>query len=170
MGPTTDLRREIENRFIPAMTANGFACDVRHAPQFLTFRRIAADSVYVADIQWDKYARPRFVVNFGKCGAAGVIIRGERIAPEDVFPHSTPIWGRLLPGSGRTTAGWFRQDRPMLERIVTWSARRPPAEVVATLLALFPEVEEFWQSGQAGRHSRILPSRRYVANADQALT
>jgi hypothetical protein len=171
VGHTTALRREIKARFIPAMTAKGFACDMRHAPQSFTFRKITAEAVQVFDIQWDKSGRPRFVVNFGKCDAAGVIICGERVGPENVFPNSTPIWGRLSPGSVRTTAGWFRQDRPLLERILTWSDQRPPAEVVATLLALFSEVEEFWKSGQTGPHSRIIiAARRDIANVDQALT
>jgi hypothetical protein len=170
MGRTTALRREIKDRFIPAMTAKGFSCDMRQAPGYFTFRRIAADSVHVFDIQWDKTGRPRFVVNFGMCDAAGVVVGSERIAAENVFTNSTPVWGRLSPGSGRTTAGWFRQDRPLLEWIATWSDQRSPAEVVATLLTLFPEVEEFWRSGRTGPHSRVFAPPRKVANSDQALT
>jgi hypothetical protein len=167
MGRTTALRQEIKERLVPAMAANGFSCDMRRAPQFLTFRKITADAVRVFDIQWDRYGRPRFVVNFGMCGAAGVVIRGERIAPEDIFPHSTPVWGRLSPGIGRMTAGWFRQDRPLLERIVTWSRQRPPAEVISKFLELFSEVEEFWTNGKTGRHIRMLAPRRYISDADQ---
>jgi hypothetical protein len=169
MGYTTALRREIKERFTPAMAERGFACDMRKAPQFFTFRRITPDAVQVFDIQWEKYGRPRFVVNFGQCAAAGVVIGGELVAPQDVFPNSTPIWGRLSPGRGGTTGNWFRQDRPLLERIGTWSSTRSPAEVMTTLMTLFPELEEFWKNGQTGRHSRVWTSSRGgIANANQA--
>jgi hypothetical protein len=157
MGPTTPLRQEIKRVFVPHLTAKGFAFDMRGAPQILTFRRINARAIDVCDIQWEKYGRPRFVVNFGKCGADGVVFRGKRIAPEDIVPYYGLCWGRLSPGSDRTTRGWFRQDRPLLERLMRWSRFYTPQEVVSLLTALFVEVEEFWASGTLGPHLRLLP-------------
>jgi hypothetical protein len=87
------------------MAERGFACDMRGAPQFFTFRRITPDAVHVFDIQWEKRGRPRFLVNFGQCGAAGAMVGDLRIAPQDVSPSSTRLWGRLSPGSGGTTRG-----------------------------------------------------------------
>lgn len=157
MGPTTPLRQEIKRVFVPYLTAKGFAVDTRGAPQFLTFRRVNARAIDVCDIQWEKSGRPRFVVNFGKCGADGVVFRGNRIAPEDIVPYNGLCWGRLSPGSGLTTRGWFRQDRPLLERMTCWSRSYTPQEVVSLLTALFAEVEEFWASGRLGPHVRLLP-------------
>ena len=157
MGRTTPLRQAIKARFVPHLRDKGFSPDMRHAPQFLTFRRIDPVSVCVCDIQWEKYGRPRFVLNFGQCSASGVTVRGERVAPTDVFPSLTPKTGRLAPGRARTTAGWFRQDRPLVERLVSWSRLYPADEVVSRLIALFAEVEEFWKSGATGSHIRLLP-------------
>jgi hypothetical protein len=157
MGPTTALRGEIKQAFIPYLAAKDFAADMRHAPQVFTFRQITPDAVNVCDIQWEKNGRPRFVVNFGKCGAGGVVLRGQRILPDDIMPYHGICWGRLHPGSGRTTRGWFRQDRPLLEKIIYWSHCYAPQEVVAKLIALFAEVEEFWNSGRVGPHIHLMP-------------
>lgn len=159
MGPTTPLRQEIKRVFVPYLNAKGFAVDMRGAPQFLTFRRISTRAIDVCDIQWEKSGRPRFVVNFGKCGAQGVVFRGKRIPPEDIVPYYGPCWGRLSPGSHHTTRGWFRQDRPLLERLMCWSRSYTPQEVVMLLTALFAEIEEFWASGRLGPHIRLLPPR-----------
>ena len=65
MGRTTDLRREMKRRFFPAMIDSGFSVDMRNAPSFVDFRRITPDAIQAFDIQWEKYGRPRFVINFG---------------------------------------------------------------------------------------------------------
>jgi hypothetical protein len=156
MGRTTALRHQIKQAFIPYLAAKGFSVDMRDAPQFFTFRQITAHAVNVCDIQWEKHGRPRFVVNFGKCGAHGVVLRGQRILPDDITSYHGIVRGRLHPGSRRTTRGWFRQDRPLLERIASWSQFYAPQEVVAKLIALFGEVEEFWNSGQVGPHIQLM--------------
>jgi hypothetical protein len=168
MGRTTALRREIKRAFIPHLAAKGFSVDVRHAPQFLTFRQVTPNAVNVSDIQWEKYGRPRFVVNFGKCGADGVVLRGQRILPDDIMPYHGICWGRLRPGSGRTTRGWFRQDRPLLERIIHRSQSYAPEEVVSKLIVLFAEVEEFWNSGLIGPHIHLMlrPAKLDLKNVD----
>lgn len=57
-----------------------------------------------------------------------------------------------------TTRGWFRQDRPILQRVISWSRLRTPEDVVQELMALFREVEEFWDTGRVGQHIRLLPN------------
>jgi hypothetical protein len=164
MGRTTELRREIKNRFFPLMTAKGFSTDLRGAPFFIGFRRMTPEAIHVCDIQWEKYGRPRFVINFGRCSLAGVICHGQPTRPEDVTASATPVRGRLAPGRHSTVGGWFRQDRPLIESIVYRSRLRPPAEVVMTLLTLFHEVEDWWENGLVGPHIRI-SSMRYSCDA-----
>jgi hypothetical protein len=159
MGHTTSLRRAMKQQFVPYLQDRGFSLDMRQAPMFFAFRKIDSEAVYVCDVQWEKYGRPRFVVNFGKCPTDGVTdFRGERVLPGDVFPSHAPQIGRLAPGRRRTTRGWFRQDRPLLERLVTLSKLYPAEQVISQLVALFGEVEEFWKSGKIGPHIRFLPS------------
>src|SRR5262249_6046475 len=130
MGRTTELRREIKRRFFPVMTATGFTVDMRDAPFFVGFRRMTPDVIHVCDIQWEKYGRRRFVINFGNCSPAGVICHGQLVRPEDVTAGATPVRGSLAPGRHSTIGGWFRQDRPWTESILHLSRLRPPAEVV----------------------------------------
>jgi Domain of unknown function (DUF4304) len=174
MGRTTALRSEIKRVFVPHLTNKGFASDPRNSPNFLCFRRIVADQVEVFDIQWEKYGRPRFVVNFGKAPADGIVdLLGKHIEPEDVLPSHAPTRGRLAPGSGAMTGSWFRQDRPLIERLANWSSLRPPQQVISQLIELFVEVEEFWKSGAIGPHMRLLPSMNQLvqqAKARQAAT
>lgn len=159
MGRTTELRREIKERFFPLMTAKGFSADMRDAPFFFGFRRMTPKAIHLCDIQWDKYGRPRFVVNFGKCSLAGVICHGQPIRPEDVTASATPTQGRLAPGRHATVGGWFRQDRPLFESVLYRGRLRPPAEVVVTLLTLFHEIEDWWENGSVGSHIRIISTR-----------
>jgi hypothetical protein len=67
MGRTTSLREAIKQVFVPHLQGKGFSPDMRYAPQRFGFRKIDSDAVYVCDIQWEKYGRPRFVLHFGKC-------------------------------------------------------------------------------------------------------
>jgi uncharacterized protein DUF4304 len=174
VGRTTALRREIKQVFVPFLAKKGFSSDLRGAPNFLYFRRTEADQVQVFDIQWQKYGRPRFVVNFGKAPADGVMdMFGKHVMPEDILPSHAPIRGRLAPGSGAMTGSWFRQDRPLVERLASWSSLRPPEQVISQLMTLFVEVEEFWKSGTIGPHVRLLPSMNQLvqqATARQAAT
>lgn len=156
MGNTTDLRRAIKEAFVPLMQRKGFSIDRRDLPHFLTFRRIATERVDVCDIQWDKYGRSRFALNFGSCSALGANCHGKEIKAADVTPSSAPRWGRLIPGPSRTTSGWFRQDRGLVRRIWAGARLKPAEEVVAELTAIFPEVEDYWQRGIVGKHISVM--------------
>ena len=159
MGKTTDLRRVIRQNFIPYMKERGFHPDLRHMPRLLDFRRITPQQIFVCDIQWEKYGRPRFVLNFGSCGPHGVICHGEQINPTDVTPSVTPRQGRLQPGRSASVSNWFRQNRGLLQRIWKGSRLKPPDEVVRNLIELFPEVENYWENGTIGEHVRLHPVR-----------
>ena len=125
--------------------------------------------MHVCDIQWDKYDRPRFVLSFGKARAAGEVdVIDKPIMPEDILQSHVPTWGRLTPRPGRMTGSWFRQDRPLIERLVAWSRLRPPEEVISQLMTLFAEVEEFWRSGTIGPHMGLLPSLNRLVQQTKA--
>jgi hypothetical protein len=158
MGRTTALRSEIKKTFVPHVTDKGFACDMRGAPGFFTFRKITPDAVFVFDIQWEKRGRPRFVVNFGKCAPLGVVVRGQPVLPGDLEPYNSPSQGRLRPGAREwTTRAWFCQDRRLVSSIILRSTLRAPSEVVSELIALFAELEEFWSEGRIGKHIHLTP-------------
>jgi hypothetical protein len=137
------------------MEGKGFRTDSRDMPHLLAFRRVTAERIYVCDIQWEKYGRPRFVLNFGSCGPQGVICLGKEIEPADITPSATPWRGRLTPGPSPYTSSWFRQDRSLLQGLWKGSRLKPPDEVISNLIGLLPEVEEYWKSGTIGNHIRV---------------
>lgn len=161
MGRTTDLRRAVKARFLPFMLEKGFQYDARNMPAFMEFRKITADRIYVCDIQWEKYGRPRFVLNFGTSGPNGVVCHGEEIDPSDLTASSASSTGRLTARAGTGLSCWFRQDNSLLRRIVSWSRLRRPDDVVDELIERFNEVEDYWSKGSVGRHIRIMPDRKW---------
>jgi hypothetical protein len=153
VGRTTELRQEIKKRFAPYMSAKGFTSDMRRAQRY-TFRNITSSEIFVCDVDWHKYFRPRFIVRFGRCSVDGATPFG-RYDPHEIFPETCSSCGDLTPGASRTSRGWFRQDRPLLERLLTFSSFRDPSDVVSDLLRLFPEIEDYWTDGLVGPHIRL---------------
>lgn len=156
MGTTTALRKEIEKSFVPLAEARGFEVNRKHMPQLLDFRRRRDGVVHVFDIQWDKHGSPRFAVNFGTCPASGLTWNGKHFSADEVAASWLPDAGRLKPGKGATSKNWFRQDRPLLQRLFR-NELRPPSEVVAELIALFEELETYWSSKTLGPHMHPTP-------------
>ncbi len=160
MGRTTELRRELKKRFHPVAERHGFTIDATSAPFGIDFRRITPVCIDVFDLQWEKYGRPRFVVNFGKCPGAGVTHHGERIPPEKVLSHMGSRSGRMQPGKGPHTTAWFSQDRPFVQRVLLRRRNRAAAEVVDSLLAVFPELEAWFRDGTLGPHLHLVTPTR----------
>jgi hypothetical protein len=142
MGRTTELREAVKRDFVPFLRDKGFTLDMSDAPRCYRFRKIDSDAALECDVQWEKYSSPRFILNFYKRESKGLIAQG-----------------RLAPSQRPSTEGWFRQDRPWLVSLI--SSKLYPAErVVAQLIALFAEVEEYWKSGTIGPHIHLLPVPR----------
>jgi hypothetical protein len=143
MGRTTALREAIKRDFVPFLRDKGFVLDMQDAPRLYTFRQTHPDVVLECSVQWEKYGSPRFILNFSKRRPEGLIASG-----------------RLAPSQRRSTGGWFRQDRPWPQRLFAFSKLYPAEQVVAQLIGLFGEVEEYWKFGTVGRHIQLLPIPR----------
>jgi hypothetical protein len=150
LGTTTALRHEIKRRFIPHVQQRGFALDERDAPTFWLFRRPTGTTVQVFSIQWEKYGRPRFRLDFGTCPVAGLELADKHIDWSNVHPHWLPDVATLRPRRGTLAGSWFRQDRAWLRKLLGAGALRHVSEVVDELFALYPEVEAYWSSGVVG--------------------
>jgi hypothetical protein len=157
MGPTTALRRALKERFIPFMIEKGFALDQRHAPQFIDFRRVVGDRVQFFEIQWEKYGRPRFTVNFGSASTNGTISHNQHIDANDIGPGQAVEYCRIHPnGNGSSTRHWFRQDRPFVAALFAGSWLYPPEQIVQQLMDLFAEAEIYWSTGTVGKYSKVI--------------
>jgi hypothetical protein len=141
--------------FIPHAVDRGFVVDERHHPRWTTFRRRTEGRVQIFDVQWDKYGRPRFRINFGTCGADGLRVDGQRYPADETLASWCPDAGTLQPRRGTGAGSWFRQDAPFLHRLFGRPALRDPQQVVDQLLMLFPELERYWDGSEVGPHLRV---------------
>lgn len=138
----TPLLDEIKRRFYPFVRGCGFVRARSADPHFVAFRRQAAGRTDVFEIQWDKYWRPRFVLN---------IERGERDAGTD----AARLRGRLQRCRGGSLDCWFGLHRSWRSRIRSGCWRYTPSEVADELIAAFGELERWWAGGEAGPHVQL---------------
>jgi len=146
------LRDAVKSRFYPFADERGFSrVRVAH-PLFTDFRRERAGKVQVFDIQWDKYHRPCFVLNFGEAPEGDLELHGTRIAAKDVGPAHCPLRGRLQRYKGGSLSCWFRLRRPWSDVLSSgaWSYR--PEEVAEELVRAFRELEQWWETKIEGPH------------------
>lgn len=159
MGVTTPLRRALKQTFYPFVERRGFVADLRDQPRSVVFRRTAGSVVQMFEVQWEKFGKPRFALNFGTCSVDGITIQHEVHSAGSVYPSWCPDAGALQPRRGATSRSWFRQDHSFVHYLLRGPALRDPTAVVAELLALFPELEQYWSTGHVGPHMRIWKPR-----------
>jgi len=140
------LREAVKKHFYPFAEAKGFARAKSTHPHFTTFRRIEPDVVHVFDVQWDKYGRPRFVINFGEVGSGA--------STASVETQDCKVLCRLQPD--KTSPRWWRLRKPWSEILRTGRFRYTPKEVVDRVIASFFEVEEWWAEKKEGPHVQVL--------------
>lgn len=158
MGKTTELRQQLKQRFFPFLESKEFSSDMRDAPQFFTFRRISGEKIYVLDIQWDKYGRRRFALNFSMGFPDEIISYEEKTSPLNARVNNFRSRGRLLSKHQfrlfQVDRQWFSQDLGICERLMC-KREKSADHVVDDLLSVFPEVEDFFEKKKVGRHLNV---------------
>jgi hypothetical protein len=101
-------------------------------------------------------------VNFGEGPKDGVQLWGKHIAGEALETQDCPESGRLQRKAGVSKRCWFQLKKPFVEAVRTMERRYPADAVVQQLLAVFPEVEAWWQHRTVGPHLTI--SRKRCGN------
>jgi hypothetical protein len=139
-GHVTPLREELKRRFYPFLAERGFRPMKRESRHFVTFHRDAARAGHSFELQWDKYDRPHFVLNFGSAGAAAGM-------PQ--------LSGRLQRRRGGSVRCWFGLHRSWWSRIRSGRWSHTPTEAVDEVIAAFAELEAWWLRGEAGPHIYI---------------
>ena len=158
MSRTTELRDELKARFYPLLHEKGFTLDKGQGPYCRTFRKIVNDEVYVLELQWDKYHRPRFVINFGASFSKDIEFGGRKIEAVETSPVHLHNQGRLYPRKVRleTTRSWFCQDRHFLLRWLGFK-NFPASSIVDQAITAFKDLETFWATGEKTDRIRYYP-------------
>ena len=140
------LRETVNRHFYPFAESKGFARAKSTHPHFTTFRRVEPDVVHVFDVQWDKYGRSRFVINFGEA----------RFGPstDNVETQDCKVLCRLQPN--KNSPRWWRLTKPWPDILKTGRFRYTPKEVVELVIASFAEVEAWWAEKKEGPHVQVL--------------
>jgi hypothetical protein len=158
MGRTSPLRSALKSVLYPHAEALGYAIDKSHQPLFTIFRRRSGSEVHLFEVQWDKSGRSRFIINFGKAPADGVVVQGASVGPGELQVHHCRPWLRLQRRRGGSMRCWFQLRRPLLEQVLTLSREYTPTEVARSVVASFEEVEAWLGSGVKGPHVHGLGS------------
>ncbi|WP_425488022.1 DUF4304 domain-containing protein [Marilutibacter penaei] len=132
------LREAVKSTFYPFAERAGFERLKGGGSQFTYFRRASDDLVDLFDIQWDKYARPYFVINFGQCTPD---------AEQDCYKPC-----RLQRKRSGYLSSWFNLRKPLLAALRSGQLKYTPDEVVMQLITWFPEVEAWWATRAEGEH------------------
>jgi len=151
MSGSTALREAIKAAFYPFAESRGFA-QGKATSMFTPFRRTRGDMAQVFEIQWEKYGRPCFVVNFGEAPASGVAFQGQHVPADRLDPVHCPLNGRLQRWRGGSLRAWFQLSKPWLETLGTLHWSYSPQDVVAQLIICFGELETWWESKHEGPH------------------
>jgi hypothetical protein len=152
MARATALRDAVKKRFYPFVEGKGFARG-NSSGYFTEFRRVRAEGVHLFDIQWDKYWRPLFVLNFHQGPARGAEgVNDANLEGSRFQQHA----GRLQRRRGGRMGCWFGLRRPWIRVLTSGRWSYSPDEVVDELIDAFGELEAWWEDRSEGPHIYIL--------------
>lgn len=135
------LNDELKKQFFPWVESKGFKKQKSTNSHFTEFRRQSSQGEDIFDIQWDKYWRPYFVINFKK---------------KNTNDSRWVNGGRLQRKRGGDMSCWFSSSRPLLNKLVHFRWRYNASEVIEELKVTFEELEKWWDNGQVGPHMHVL--------------
>jgi hypothetical protein len=114
------LRDAVKEHFYPFVERRGFVRSKSRNPLFTVFRRTTSEAVHVFEVQWDKYGKPRFVINFGEAPPGGLDVGGAHVSANEVEPYHCATFGRLTrtrsSRSSLTTSPKSRRGGPRRSR------------------------------------------------------
>ena len=149
---TTPLRSAVKDRLYPVIAQRGFVRGKGAHPLFAGFRRQRDGKVQVFEVQWDKYHRPCFVLNFGEAPLGELEVNGTHVSADEVGPAHCPAGGRLQRYRGGSLNCWFRLRKPWMKVLTSGSWNFRPEEVADEVTEAFQELEEWWASKVEGPH------------------
>lgn len=152
MAKTKSIRDALRTGFYPHVLSSGFMLDKRRQPEFVVFRRFGEKSVHIFEIQWDKYHRPKFVINFCEAPPDGIQFGGKWMPAKDLTPVHCGSYLRLMRSRGRFGYSWFQPGRPFIQQLLSFKRNYEPDEIAAQVVDRFQEIENWWAHKVIGAH------------------
>jgi hypothetical protein len=146
------LRDAMKERFYPFADRQGFVRERAAHSLFTEFRRERDGKVQLFDIQWEKYHRPYFVLNFGEAPIGDLEVNGTRIDAENVRAADCPLGGRLQRRRGGSLGCWFHLRKPLGAVLLSGAVNYRPEQVADEVIGAFQELEAWWESKVVGPH------------------
>lgn len=144
------LREELSRRFIPAVNNRGYTGPAVLAGNalFNEFRRPCPTGSQILTLQFDKYQRPRFILNLqvDPPNGIGALMAGS----------GTLVRARVSPNRGIHTSHWFRADRPWWQRFLGIRSSRE-TEAVTAAVGVLEEIEQWWRHPVDSQNIRTIP-------------
>jgi hypothetical protein len=145
------LRTLIASRFSEFVADWGFEKE-RGGEMDFRFRRKSPQRHDLIEVQFDKYLRPRFILNFGSVPTEGLIdAYGRHIDADDVGIAHLVERGRLNASPKFLMEHWFG-----LGGLTIGPVERAAEGQVEKLIKLFPQVERWFATGIAGWNFAIM--------------
>jgi hypothetical protein len=141
---TVLLKRAIAKDFADYLIWLGFRPEKENRG-ILPFRRSGSERDDLVEVQFDKYNRPKFVINFGVAPSHGIIDAYGRFLP------TAKVQVAHLVHNGRLhrwpySVAWFRPNTFMGLRSPESSVKRE----LAHLIHVFQQVEHWFKTGKSG--------------------
>jgi hypothetical protein len=159
------LREELSRRFISYLRSSGFEQDQdlskangRSTFPFGALIRKRGTSSDIIEIQFDKYKRPKFIVNFRRDPPK--LFKERPFASGTGTVKETEAF-RLHPRP--KSSGWFTMRTFFGLRSPEVSAKK----VVDRLVSVFPEVESWFKDGIVGEHLRGYPLLVFIKDENE---
>ncbi len=151
---SVQTQREIVRILRPFIESEGFQATDEEEEEAVTldFRRVIKPDWHFLSLQFDTHGRDRFVLEAGKCTDQGVTYFGEHFRPDRVTPAHLFLRARLQPRPGHSTSSWFRAD----SWLDLFRSNRGPQRVLGEVQSLFPEIDRWLRTGQAGNHVQVM--------------
>ena len=153
------LLHTLRERLIPFLAGRGFdqislseeeqrSQEVRFSFPFGYMRRLKGTHFELLEIQLDKYGTAKFVLNFDTIPPQDVDVPWKHFEQSEARVSSLPEWYRLY--SYRGCRKWISPSWNML----SYNESSRAAKAVDHAIALFPEIENWFATGDVGRHMR----------------
>lgn len=154
------LREELSRRFVPHLQSVGFEqenlseVDGRTSFPFGIFVRRHGATKDIIRIQFDKYQRAKFTINFRKDPHVVISgnVRSRSSQKESPVPETFKLVQLFRLHPRPKSAAWFAMRTLFGLRSPAKCAR----DVVDCLMNLFPEVERCLKDGTIGDHVRMI--------------